>query len=74
MNNENITMTQRENNCYKVLFKVRGNLAMIHTLMQHGMHINMDAKCEYACAYFDNVIDYNDFQEKLAHISHPVYA
>lgn len=68
MNNQALTQDQKERYCHKVLFKVKGRLAMIHTFIENGMIIRMDDKYEYACACFDNTIDYNDFKDKIAHL------
>ena len=57
--------TIAEKHSLKVLFKVHGKLALIHTLLQMGMIIKTDPKLEYACAYFDNTQDFNEFKSMV---------
>ena len=57
-----------KNYAHVITFKVRGKLALIHSLIQKGLHIDIDSKCEYACAGFDNISDYNDFNNMLANL------
>lgn len=69
MNNNNTAALQQEKYPYKVLFRVNGNLALIHALSEKGVVIRVDQMYYHACACFDNTIDYNDFKEKMSRIS-----
>ena len=60
-----VNETQREKSQHKVLFHVKGKLAMIHVLQQNGMDIRMNPECTHACACFDNLIDYNRFKSMI---------
>ena len=60
-----VTAAQKEKNCHKVLFNVKGKLAMIHVLQQRGMDIRITPECTHACACFDNLIDYNAFKTMI---------
>ena len=57
--------TQTEKNCHKVLFRVKGKLAMILELKKKGYDIRMNEECTHACACFDNVLDYNQFKSMI---------
>jgi len=60
-----VSNDQKEKNCHKVLFSVKGNLAMVHLLQQKGMDIRVNPEYTHACACFDNLIDYNHFKAMI---------
>lgn len=62
MNTHNIAETHQ----HKVLFKPQGVLAFAHSILPSGGILKLEKNGIYACACFDNVIDYNTFRTKLS--------
>lgn len=71
MNTHTITTFAPEKYQHKVLFKPQGILAYVHSILPIGGILRFDPKGSYACACFDNTIDYNCFKAKLAIVSNP---
>ena len=65
MPESSITPSQNKN-IYKVPFKVIGHLSLIMALCEQGVVVKIDREFKYACAYFDNTQDYNDFKHALS--------
>ena len=57
-----------ETHQHKVLFKPQGLLALVHSILPKGSILKFDKNGKYACACFDNIIDFNNFKTKLSHI------
>lgn len=68
MNTQNST-TSHETHKHKVLFKPQGILGFIHSILPKGGILRFEKNGNYACACFDNVIDYNEFKTKLSHVT-----
>lgn len=58
---------QKKNYAHVTTFQVKGKLALIHSLIQMGMNIEIDPTCQYACVGFDNIKDHNNFNDMLSH-------
>lgn len=70
MNAQNIiasTVTERFK--HKVLFRPQGIMAFVYSVLPKGGILKFDQTGNYACACFDNLIDFNDFRTKLSHIT-----
>lgn len=66
MNTQNSTTPVTEKYPHKVLFKPQGLLAFVHSILPKGGILRFEKNGGYACACFDNTIDYNNFKAKLA--------
>lgn len=65
MNTQKITPPDHQ---FRFPFRVRGNLCLIEYYSKRGVVIEVDPTCKYACACFDNSIDYNSFKRCLVSI------
>lgn len=50
---------------YRVPFNAKNSLFLIKSYSALGTVIEVDPTCKYACAVFDNLIDFNEFQDVL---------
>ncbi len=67
MNTQHVTAPSvTEKHIHKVLFKPQGILAFVHSILPEGGILRFDKNQNFACACFDNTIDFNDFQSKLS--------
>ena len=64
--NMNTTITPPDT--FRFPFRVKGNLSVIDYYSRQGVVIEVDPTCKYACACFDNSIDYNSFKRGLVSI------
>jgi len=69
LNTQNITSSVIEKHPHKVLFKPQGILAFVHSILPSGSILRFEKNGKYACACFDNTIDFNNFKAKLALIT-----
>jgi len=60
------TTVNTEKHCHKVIFRCHGMLGLVHSIAPAGMILKFDQTGKYACACFDNTIDFNDFRKKLS--------
>lgn len=65
----NTTTIAHEKYQHKVLFKPQGILAFVHSVLPEGGILKFDKNGPYACACFDNVIDFNDFKAKISNVT-----
>lgn len=61
-----ISPTVTGKHLHKVPFKPQGILAFVYSILPKGGFLKFEKNGKYACACFDNVIDFNDFRNKLA--------
>ena len=65
MNTQN-NITSHETHEHKVLFKPQGILGFIYSVLPNGAILKFEKTGTYACACFDNLIDFNEFKSKLS--------
>ena len=69
LNTQITTSSVTEKNPHKVLFKPQGILAFVHSILPKGGILKFEKTGRYACACFNNTIDFNNFKTALAHIT-----
>ena len=72
MNALSITTSSLEGYQHKVLFRPQGILAYVNSILPNGGILRFDQMGSFACACFDNTIDYNRFKAKLAIVRNPL--